>query len=170
MVVSHDRALLREVCDEFWLVAHGQVLPFDGDLDDYQKWLLDTSREMARAARDAGNAKVKAKKAAIAAPAAAPASAPESGKDRKASGQARQKLAEHTKPLRNELASLERSLAAMSQEKANIEAAAAQAGVGAAQRVEQGKRLKKIAEDTEQAEARWLEITTQLDSIGSNKG
>src|SRR5207253_8591705 len=50
MLVSHDRALLREVCDEFWLVAHGQVLPFDGDLDDYQKWLLDTSRAAARGA------------------------------------------------------------------------------------------------------------------------
>ncbi|HNG82383.1 MAG TPA: ATP-binding cassette domain-containing protein, partial [Burkholderiaceae bacterium] len=41
MLVSHDRALLREVCDEFWLVAHGRVEPFDGDLDDYQKWLLE---------------------------------------------------------------------------------------------------------------------------------
>src|SRR6185369_12781663 len=64
MLVSHDRALLREVCDEFWLVTAGAVQPFDGDLDDYQKWLLETSREMARAARDAGNAKVKARKAA----------------------------------------------------------------------------------------------------------
>ena len=48
MLVSHDRALLREVCDEFWLVSHGAVLPFDGDLDDYQKWLLETSRAIAR--------------------------------------------------------------------------------------------------------------------------
>ncbi len=45
MLVSHDRALLREVCDEFWLVAGGVVKPFDGDLDDYQKWLLEQSRE-----------------------------------------------------------------------------------------------------------------------------
>ncbi|HEX4510071.1 MAG TPA: ATP-binding cassette domain-containing protein [Burkholderiaceae bacterium] len=50
MLVSHDRALLREVCDEFWLVGQGQVLPFDGDLDDYQKWLLETSRAIARGA------------------------------------------------------------------------------------------------------------------------
>jgi ATP-binding cassette subfamily F protein 3 len=48
MLVSHDRALLREVCDEFWLVSHGAVLPFDGDLDDYQKWLLETSRAISR--------------------------------------------------------------------------------------------------------------------------
>ena len=48
MLVSHDRSLLREVCDEFWLVTSGGVLPFDGDLDDYQKWLLDVSRANAR--------------------------------------------------------------------------------------------------------------------------
>ena len=48
MLVSHDRALLREVCDEFWLVTSGGVSPFDGDLDDYQKWLLEVSRAIAR--------------------------------------------------------------------------------------------------------------------------
>jgi ATP-binding cassette subfamily F protein 3 len=169
MLVSHDRALLREVCDEFWLVTAGAVQPFDGDLDDYQKWLLETSREMARAARDAGNAKVKAKKAAaVAAPVAVPA--PVAPKDRKQSGQARQKLAEQTKPLRNELASLERTLAALTQEKANIEAAAAGSGVSPGQRVEQGKRLKKIADDTEQAEARWLEVTTEIDTLTAAAG
>ena len=44
MLVSHDRALLREVCDEFWLVSRGGVAPFDGDLDDYQRWLLETAQ------------------------------------------------------------------------------------------------------------------------------
>ena len=48
MLVSHDRALLREVCDEFWLVARGGVMPFDGDLDDYQKWLLEVARANAK--------------------------------------------------------------------------------------------------------------------------
>ncbi|MGE5116368.1 MAG: ABC-F family ATP-binding cassette domain-containing protein, partial [Betaproteobacteria bacterium] len=51
LLVSHDRALLREVCDEFWLVADGRVEPFDGDLDDYQRWLLERSRDALRAAR-----------------------------------------------------------------------------------------------------------------------
>ena len=50
MLVSHDRALLRAVCDEFWLVSRGGIEPFDGDLDDYQRYLLDEakrSREIA---------------------------------------------------------------------------------------------------------------------------
>ncbi len=48
LLVSHDRALLREVCDEFWLVTRGGVEPFDGDLDDYQRWLLEVSRAVAK--------------------------------------------------------------------------------------------------------------------------
>jgi len=60
LLVSHDRALLRAVCDEFWLVADGGIQPFDGDLDDYQRWLLERSREEQKAAqksqRDAAQA------------------------------------------------------------------------------------------------------------------
>ena len=33
LLVSHDRALLRSVCDEFWLVSQGQVSSFEGDLE-----------------------------------------------------------------------------------------------------------------------------------------
>ncbi|WP_341678071.1 ATP-binding cassette domain-containing protein [Niveibacterium sp. SC-1] len=46
MLVSHDRALLRAVCDEFWLVTKGGVEPFDGDLDDYQQFLREEARRM----------------------------------------------------------------------------------------------------------------------------
>ncbi|GAA5162001.1 ABC-F family ATP-binding cassette domain-containing protein [Viridibacterium curvum] len=46
MLVSHDRALLRAVCDEFWLVSKGAVEPYDGDLDDYQQFLLDEARRV----------------------------------------------------------------------------------------------------------------------------
>ena len=56
MLVSHDRALLRSVCDEFWLVSRGGVTDFDGDLDDYQVYLLEEARrqrEMVSAARKA---------------------------------------------------------------------------------------------------------------------
>ncbi len=44
MLVSHDRSLLRSVCDEFWLVSRGGMKDFDGDLDDYQVYLLEEAR------------------------------------------------------------------------------------------------------------------------------
>src|SRR5688572_421931 len=39
IVVSHDRGLLRSVCDQFWLVTDGAVTDFEGDLEDYSNWL-----------------------------------------------------------------------------------------------------------------------------------
>jgi ATP-binding cassette subfamily F protein 3 len=51
MLVSHDRALLRAVCDEFWLVSRGGVQDFAGDLDDYQVYLLEEAKRRREAAR-----------------------------------------------------------------------------------------------------------------------
>ena len=51
MLVSHDRALLRAVCDEFWLVSKGGIAPFEGDLDDYQQFLLDEAKRLKTAAQ-----------------------------------------------------------------------------------------------------------------------
>lgn len=45
VLVSHDRHLLRTVCDSLLLVANTTVEPFSGDLDDYGKWLSDQRRE-----------------------------------------------------------------------------------------------------------------------------
>jgi ATP-binding cassette subfamily F protein 3 len=44
LVVSHDRHLLRTVCDQFVLVANGRAQPYDGDLDDYAQWLSEHRR------------------------------------------------------------------------------------------------------------------------------
>ena len=39
ILVSHDRHLLRSVCDDLWLVDDGKVERFDSDIDGYPKWL-----------------------------------------------------------------------------------------------------------------------------------
>jgi ATP-binding cassette subfamily F protein 3 len=44
VVISHDRHLLRNTVDEFYLVANGTVTEFEGDLKDYQKWLKNFVR------------------------------------------------------------------------------------------------------------------------------
>ncbi len=44
VLVSHDRGLLGGVCDEFLRVRDGEVETFDGDLDDYARWLATTRR------------------------------------------------------------------------------------------------------------------------------
>ena len=44
VVISHDRHLLRNTVDEFYLVANKTVEEFKGDLGDYQQWLKDFVR------------------------------------------------------------------------------------------------------------------------------
>ncbi len=50
IVVSHDRALLRSICDRLLLVEQGRVSDFDGDLDDYARYLSAPRAVEARAA------------------------------------------------------------------------------------------------------------------------
>ena len=49
VVVSHDRYLLRTVADDLWLAARGRVERFDGDLDDYRRWLNEHRQQIAAA-------------------------------------------------------------------------------------------------------------------------
>jgi ATP-binding cassette subfamily F protein 3 len=152
MLVSHDRALLREVCDEFWLVTAGGVQPFDGDLDDYQKWLLEQSREASREQSKGDKARRKREAAgAIAAPPTPAAKAP-----------ARQ---EDIKPLRKEFNTVDNRMGVLMSERDAVEAAMAAAGLAPAKRAEQGKRLKQLGDEIEKLEARWLELSTRLDAV-----
>ena len=164
MLVSHDRALLREVCDEFWLVADGVVKPFDGDLDDYQRWLLDQSKEAARAAKKQGSATPTP--APVAATVAAPAPPPASREDRKASGQARAKLAEQTRPLRREMDAIDKRLHQLAAERTDIETQLAE-GAAAAAIAEMGRRLKAIGDEIEADELRWLELSEQIEALSA---
>jgi ATP-binding cassette, subfamily F, member 3 len=41
ILISHDRHLVETSVDRLWIVADGTVDPFDGDLDDYRRSVLD---------------------------------------------------------------------------------------------------------------------------------
>jgi len=181
MLVSHDRALLREVCDEFWLVADGKLAPFDGDLDDYQRWLLEQSKEAAKLAKEQAKQAIREARAtgkaeappvaAAPAPAVAPppaaAPAPVKREDRKLSGQARQKLNEQTRPLRKEMEQIDAKMKAWAEERAALEAQLSNPGQTPAQIADAGKRLKAIGDEIDEAEMRWLELSEQVDAIQS---
>jgi ATP-binding cassette subfamily F protein 3 len=55
ILVSHDRHLLRSVCDDLWLVDDGKVEIFDEGVDDYPRWL---ATRKSRIAIDAGTVAV----------------------------------------------------------------------------------------------------------------
>ena len=191
LLVSHDRALLREVCDEFWLVSHGAVLPFDGDLDDYQKWLLDTSRAIARgqpapplpgnlndllpggssASAPKAVKAVAPKAAPAAAPVPAPAPAPQTrggaarNDDRKQSAQQRSQVATQTRPLRVEVQQIDSRMEKLGAEKAELEASMATGKLGGAEIAEAGRRLAHVGAEVARLEERWLELNEQIESL-----
>ena len=47
ILVSHDRHLLRTVCDDLWLIDDGKVQRFDADIDAYPKWLATRKQRQA---------------------------------------------------------------------------------------------------------------------------
>ena len=60
VLVSHDRELIANVCDELYLVHDGQIDEFDGDISDYGKWLAEKRKQ--ENLQDKSSSKKKSKK------------------------------------------------------------------------------------------------------------
>jgi ATP-binding cassette subfamily F protein 3 len=156
LLVSHDRALLRAVCDEFWLVGRGGVAPFDGDLDDYQKYLLDEAKRLREGLKES---------ALESASTAALATSGESLNpklQRKVEAQRRAELSQKTQPLRRELLKVESDMEALSAEKTALETQLSQP-MPAAEIAQAGRRLKALVDQLEALEERWLALTDQIE-------
>ena len=154
MLVSHDRALLRSVCDEFWLVGRGQVQPFDGDLDDYQRYLLDESRRL----RELGRTQAQGAATVDETPRLSGA------QQRKQDAARRQQLATQTRPLKKELEKIEQRMAAIEPQKADLEQKLS-SPMPPAEIAETGRTLKALGEELEALEERWLELSEQLQQM-----
>ncbi len=153
LLVSHDRALLRSVCDEFWLVSGGAVSPFDGDLDDYQKHLLDEAKRQRELARDTSLPD-------------AVAASPEdlSPKlQRQQAAQRRQAMAEQTRPWRKELEKIDAQLPRLNQERESL-LALAMTPESIPDMAEWGRRCKALDEQIEALEERWLELSALIET------
>ena len=61
VLVSHDRELIANVCDELFLVHDGIIEEFDGDISDYGKWLAEKRKQ--ENSTDKSGSKKKNKKA-----------------------------------------------------------------------------------------------------------
>ena len=165
MLVSHDRALLREVCDEFWLVTRGGVGPFDGDLDDYQKWLLDVSRALAKGQEPPPVPGSPPPPAAPVAPMPRGTAAPAKRDDRKHAGQARSILANRTRPLRNEVQQIDARLAALATERTELESKLERGKLSPAELADIGRRLNHGAAEVVVLEERWLALQGEIEKL-----
>ncbi len=146
MLVSHDRALLRSVCDEFWMVSRGGVAPFDGDLDDYQRYLLDEAKRQREAIKEAQNQLNKQQAKAVAKPAKVAASPDERRK------------------WTTEIARLDERIATLSGEGAVLEGKLSQSPLPH-EIAELGKRLKAVTDELKTLEDQWLAATEALEGL-----
>jgi ATP-binding cassette subfamily F protein 3 len=146
VLVSHDRHLLRTVADEFYIVHHGRAQAFDGDLEDYAKWLADAD-------------------STVSAPLERKVETTQARKQRKREeAEGRNRLS----PLRAAIANCEVELARLAQERAAVQSALEEADIysdGAKERLR--KLLEKqarLASETEKSEATWLASTEELEA------
>ena len=173
MLVSHDRALLRAVCDEFWMVSRGGVAPFDGDLDDYQRYLLDEAKRLRAEATAAANLAAQAPAAAVvSAPALAAVPAPQakapiaSRDQRKDDAQQRKDINEKKRPLKKEQDGVEKTMATLASEKQSLHDKLAST-LAPNEIAEAGKRLKAVEDELATLELRWLELTEAMEQLES---
>jgi ATP-binding cassette subfamily F protein 3 len=171
--------LLRAVCDEFWMVSRGGVEPFDGDLDDYQRYLLEEGKRLrAEAVAAANAAALKPAAAATTQVATAPAvtapvaekapsvaAKPVASRDqRKEDAQLRKEINEKKRPLKKEFDGVEKSMAMLESEKTALHDKLA-TPLPPADIAEAGKRLKAVEDELAALEARWLELTEAMEAL-----
>ena len=123
LVVSHDRHLLKSTTDEFLLVADGRVQAFDGDLEDYAKWLLEFRARQATASGTPG--------------AGGDADKTDKRAQRQAAAALRQQLAPH----KREAEKLEKELGKVQQSLATVEERLGDSGIYEATRKDELKDL-----------------------------
>ncbi len=147
LVVSHDRHLLRNVCDELLLVDNGRVREFDGDLEDYRQWLnrSESSGTADTIDEESDNS----------------AAARKERKRREA--EQRQRL----QPLRKELGKLEQGMDALQQKRNQLEQRLADPELYDATRKEELKRLlqekSELVRQLSEQEERWLHLSDELE-------
>ena len=177
MLVSHDRALLRSVCDDFWMIGKGAVTDFDGDLDDYQVYLLEEAKRkreeanakpvQAAATASSTSAAVVVEKAPEVVVPTAPAEDRANQADKRREQAAkRQALASQTKPLQKTMAAAEAQMAKLEaeREQLNNELVA----MPAADKIADiGRRLKAIDDEVATAEGKWLEASEAIERLSA---
>ena len=168
MLVSHDRALLRAVCDEFWLVGRGEIKPFDGDLDDYQRYLLEESKRLREEAK-VEEAKIVSE---VAKPTVSIEVTPEkkpvaqTSEQRKLESAKRQEINARSKPLKKQIDQAEKSMAQLQSEKTGLEAKLLEL-ISPSEIAEIGKKLKVINDELTNLEEKWLGWTSEIEAIES---
>ncbi len=149
IIVSHDRHLLRNTVNEFLLVADGKVSEFDGDLEDYYKWLMQQ-----RQAQSLTDEKA--------------ATENDSKVDKKALRQQSVAQRQQLKPLTNKLKTLESQMEKLQKKLSDIEAQLGDSSIYDDKNKTNLQQLlldqAKNQQELESIEESWLSISEEIDA------
>lgn len=141
LLISHDRHLLTNSVDDFYLVHDGAITEFDGDLDDYRKFLLGNTSDSSKTP----NVEMKAKSSGV-----------KQKQDQKALRQ-----------IKTQVRNLETRLTRLSGKLIEIEAALADIANYAADQADNLQSLVRsqhsLRDEIAAAEEEWLTLSEQLE-------
>jgi ATP-binding cassette subfamily F protein 3 len=150
ILVSHDRRLLEACADRLWLVANGTVKSFDGDMEDYQRYVLD----MARGSEGSGQKAKDALKPATEAPKREPT-----------------RTRKDAQPLRKKIEAVEDRIQKFEALMQRIDATLAKPDVFTKDPAKAGQLAQQRSElerALARAEAEWLELSNEYDEAMAN--
>ena len=147
IVVSHDRHLLRNTVDQFLLVADGKADLFEGDLDDYSRWLM-TQKKSANNKDDGPDDKAGNKK-----------------EQRQLAAEIRKKL----NPITNAIKKIEKQMTKTDVRLSEIEASLGDNALYEAEHKDKLQALLQdqatVSQEKAQQEETWLELNDELESL-----
>ena len=153
ILIAHDRYLLESCVDEFYIVGNGRVLPFSGDIDDYQKWLDDDKK--------ASLAKNKTSDSSV------------DKVDKKEQRRQQAELRKQAAPLRKKVQSLEKQVDKWQKELDEIESELALPETyeheSKARLAELMQKQGKLKPQVESAEEEWMELEEEIEEIMSQE-
>ncbi len=148
VLVSHDRHMLNATCDDFWRVAQGRCDVFDGDLDDYARWLSSGAGAAPAPSRTAGTATP-----------AAPVAAQPSAAERR----------ERLKPLRDAVKKLDTRMARLQKRLGEIDTALLDPGLYEAARHTEAAHLHReqseLKTELAELEEQWLTASEEIEAL-----
>ncbi|MDG6325746.1 ABC transporter ATP-binding protein [Glaesserella parasuis] len=154
VIVSHDRHLLRSTVNEFYLVHDGKVEEFNGDLEDYQKWLNELNAQLEFAKKADNPTACHNENSAV---------------NRKEQKRQEAELRQQAAPLRKKLTQLEKELEKLTASLTTLEETLASPEI---YDVENKAKLtdtlaKRVAtkKQLEEVEMEWLEVQEQLEVL-----
>lgn len=147
VLVSHDRHLLRSCVDQFVLVGDGKVEEFTGDLDDYRDYLSGRNIES---------------------PVEETAETNRPKESRREQAEKRNRAYAKTKPLRQRIERIEKSLANLGEQKVGVESELADADIYLGENKARLKELlltqSDVGRQIMQLEEEWLEVQDELET------